>query len=337
MRRRRSTGITRGTWGVPHAAYDFGSFSMLARDLVGWDVLDGYDEVILANDSCYLLRPLDDVFARMDDARLRLVEPAGDLDGARESYDGDDEPMPLAVAKERFIGPRKWTDVRYLHLSSYFLVFRRPVVSDPGFRFRLDTVSGQRDKMLVVHKYEVGISRYLMDAGFDFDTFIPDLYAFHPLYSDQAFELIERGFPLIKRNFLGENSMHVLDLDAWPERLLRGRPRRARRDDRGEHRPGLSRRPTARGVRRTPGRPGRADRPAAIRVGRRAAQARRRVAQLRALVGLPRQPRDRPARPRPAGRVRAGAPRPEHPQGRADRLARPRRRPGGGERHRAAG
>lgn len=212
-------GVTKGAWSVPHAAYDFGSFSMLARDLVGWDVLDAYDEVILANDSCYLVRPLDDVFARMDTIACDWWSLQATSMEHGESFDGDGEPIPLAEAKERFVGPRKWTDVHYLHLSSYFLVYRRPVVSDPGFRFRLDTVSGQRDKMLVVHKYEVGISRYLMDAGFDFETYLPDLYAFHPLYSDDVFDLIDRGFPLVKRNYLGENPLHVLDLDQWPDRL----------------------------------------------------------------------------------------------------------------------
>ena len=212
-------GVTKGAWSVPHAAYDFGSFSMLARDLVGWDVLDAYDEVILANDSCYLVRRLDDVFARMDARACDWWSLQATSMEHGESFDGDNDPIPLAEAKERFVGARKWTDVHYLHLSSYFLVYRRPVVSDAGFRFRLDTVSAQRDKMLVVHKYEVGISRYLMDAGFDFDTYIPELYPFHPLYSSQVFELIESGFPLVKRNFLGENPLHVLDLDTWPERL----------------------------------------------------------------------------------------------------------------------
>jgi hypothetical protein len=212
-------GVTKGAWAVPHAAYDFGSFSMLARDLVGWDVLDRYDEVILANDSCYLVRPLDDVFARMDATACDWWGLQATSMEHGQAYDGDETPIPLAEAKERFIGPRKWTDVNYLHLSSYFLVYRRPVLSDPGFRFRLDTVSGQRDKMLVVHKYEVGISRYLMDAGFDFDTYIPELYAFHPLYSGEVFDLIDRGFPLVKRNYLAENPLHVLDLDSWPERL----------------------------------------------------------------------------------------------------------------------
>lgn len=211
--------ITAGAWSIPHAAYDFGSFSMLARDLVGWTALERYDEVILANDSCYLLRPLDEVFARMD-ARacdwwgLQATSMEHD-----ESYAGGDDPIPLAEAKARFNGPRRWSDVHYLHLSSYFLVFRAPVLGDEGFRWRLDTVTGQVDKSLVVHKYEVGISRYLMDAGFDFDTFVGELYAFHPLYSRHYFELVERGFPLVKRNFLGENPRGVPGLENWPERL----------------------------------------------------------------------------------------------------------------------
>lgn len=215
----RLDGIVAGAWSVPHGAYDFGSFSLLARDLVGWERLDGYDEVILANDSCYLLRPLDDVFAEMDTRACDWWSLQATSMEHDESYVVDDAPIPLAEAKARFLGQRHWTDVRHLHLSSYFLVFRRPVLDDPGFRWRLDHVAVQADKMLVIHKYEVGISRYLTDAGFDFDTFIPELYAFHPLYSRHFFELVERGFPLVKRNFVGENPRHVLDLERWPERL----------------------------------------------------------------------------------------------------------------------
>jgi hypothetical protein len=58
-------GLTKGAWAQPHGEYDFGSYKRLA-ERVGWDTLEGYDELLLVNDSCYLLRPLDDVFARMD-------------------------------------------------------------------------------------------------------------------------------------------------------------------------------------------------------------------------------------------------------------------------------
>ena len=53
---------------------------MLARDLVGWDVIEGYDELLLVNDSCYLVQPFDRVFARMD-AR------AADWWGLQATYD----------------------------------------------------------------------------------------------------------------------------------------------------------------------------------------------------------------------------------------------------------
>ena len=93
------------------------------------------------------------------------------------------------------IGPRRWSDVQYLHLSSYFLVLRRPVLDDPGFRFRLDTVCGQRTKQLVVDKYEIGISRYLMDSGYHFETWADALYPFHPLYSRRTFDHVAGRLP----------------------------------------------------------------------------------------------------------------------------------------------
>src|SRR5690606_17520088 len=55
-----------GAWAERHGTYDFGSWSRLAVQHVGWDVIDGYDELLLVNDSCYLVRPLDQVFAKMD-------------------------------------------------------------------------------------------------------------------------------------------------------------------------------------------------------------------------------------------------------------------------------
>lgn len=211
--------VTAGAWSLPHGAYDFGSFSVLARDLVGWDVIDSYDELLLANDSCFLLRPLDEVFARMDARACDWWSLQATSMEHDENYFRDDSPLALAEAKERFIGPRQLNDVRYLHLSSYFLAFRRPVLADPGFRWRLDTVVSQDAKALVVHKYEVGISRYLTDAGFDFDTWLPVLHPFHPLYSRHVFDLVGQGFPLAKRNFLGENPRRAPGVGEWQQRL----------------------------------------------------------------------------------------------------------------------
>ena len=213
------SGVTRGAWAQAHGAYDFGSYSRLARDLVGWDVIDEYDELLLANDSAYLLRPLDDVFAEMDG---RACDWWG-LQATRHDFVRDSNggrPLPLPDAKQQMIGERFMSELDHLHISSYFLVYRRAVVADPGFRRRLDAVVPQAQKVLVIYKYEIGLSRYLMCRGFDFSTFIDDLYPFHPLYTEQYFELLARGFPLLKRNFLSENSRNVPDLVHWRERVL---------------------------------------------------------------------------------------------------------------------
>lgn len=215
----RLADVAKGAWSVPHGGYDFGSFSLLARDFVGWDVIDTYDELMLANDSCFLLRPLDDVLAAMDARACDWWSLQATSMEHDEHYLRDDSPIPLDEAKQRFVGPRKWSDVHYLHLSSYFLVFRRPVLDDEGFRWRLDTVVPQATKGMVVHKYEVGLSRYLTDSGFDFESWLDGLHAFHPLYSRHVFDHIASGFPMVKRNFLGENPRRAPGVGEWRQRL----------------------------------------------------------------------------------------------------------------------
>ena len=94
-------GIAAGAWSIPHAAYDFGSWSLLARDLVGWERLDGYDEVILANDSCFLVRPLDDVLAEMDARACDWWSLQATSMEFNEDDVGVDASMPLDEARAR--------------------------------------------------------------------------------------------------------------------------------------------------------------------------------------------------------------------------------------------
>jgi hypothetical protein len=216
--------VTVGAWSIPHGRYDFGSFSMLARDLVGWERIDSYEELLLANDSCFLVHPLDEVLATMEQRPCDWWGLQVTSMEHEENYYLDDSPLSLDEARRRFVGPRKWNDVHYLHLSSYFLAFRRPVFTDEGFRWRLDTVAPQITKGLVVHKYEIGLSRYLIDAGFAFDAWLEGLHAFHPLYSRRVFDYIESGFPLIKRNFLGENPRRAPQVPRWRELLAQIAP-----------------------------------------------------------------------------------------------------------------
>jgi hypothetical protein len=212
---------TKARWTFRHGRYDFGSYSMLARDLVGWDTIATYDELLLVNDSCYLLRSLDDVFAEMDS------RPAHWWGLQATEYNfrkGDEERLGGRLRVQDLVEDartnRSWRMTDCFHVGSYFTVFRSDVVADPEFRRRLDTVAKQSVKDSVIRKYEIGISSYLTLAGYHVETFIDGVLPFHPIYQESLFDLMQEGFPFIKRQFLHENPFEVMHLHGWKERVL---------------------------------------------------------------------------------------------------------------------
>ncbi|MXG88065.1 rhamnan synthesis F family protein [Nocardioides flavescens] len=214
----RLAGITRGSWAERRGAHDFGSWSHLARTLVGWDALAAYDEVVLANDSCWLVRPLDEVFARMD-ARACDVW-AMQLTARRfEPTPLEPQSVPLDEVRRSWVDQPVFRTREQVHLGSYFLALRRPVLDDSGFRRRLDAVVPQEDHELLVQKYEYGTTAYLLGRGFAWDTWLPDLRPNHPVYGPGAFALLGEGFPLFKRRFLVANPYDTPGLGAWKERI----------------------------------------------------------------------------------------------------------------------
>ncbi len=208
---------TKGCWAERHGAYDFGSWSALARDHVGWDVIEGYDELLLVNDSAYLLRPLDDVFAKMD-------AEACDWWGfqlTKRDFHGvgpNASPMPMDQVRAELL-PDASTYIDSLHVSSYFLALRKSVLDDAGLRKRLDAVVPQSVKSNIILKYEIGLSRWLMAKGYRFDTLLPALYPYHPVYTATHFDLISNGFPLLKRLLLAANPLDVPNLADWKVRV----------------------------------------------------------------------------------------------------------------------
>lgn len=220
---RKLASVTKGAWAVPHGRYDFGSFSLLAREYVGWDVIDTYDELVLANDSCYLVGGFDDVFASMASADVDwwgLQATKRDFDATH----GHVDPIDISAGKALHTPDEVWNPYFRIHLSSYFVVYRKRVMDDLGFRKRLDEVTAQEHKDWVILKYEIGISDYLVNAGYDFATYLPALFPFHPLYGAEHFDLVKDGFPLFKRGLLVENPFDVPDLADWQARLRSARP-----------------------------------------------------------------------------------------------------------------
>jgi CDP-glycerol glycerophosphotransferase (TagB/SpsB family) len=216
-------GYTRGRWASRHGAYDFGSYSILARDYVGWDVIESYDELLLVNDSGYLLSGLDHVFARMDATACDwwgLQATKGLARTRHVQANQFSDPIPLSEVKSKLL-ERFEADYLYdFHVGSNFLAYRKPVIQDRRFRRLFNAVTVQSSKLRIIQKYEIGFTHYLVGNGFAFDTFIRNLYPFHPLYTRYHFDLIREGYPFLKRYFLSENHYDTPGLSNWKKTVL---------------------------------------------------------------------------------------------------------------------
>ena len=78
-----STAIVRGAWSIPHGRYDFGSYSLLARDLVGWETVGDLRRAAPGQRQLLPAAPARRHVRRDGHPRVRLVGPAGDLDGVQ--------------------------------------------------------------------------------------------------------------------------------------------------------------------------------------------------------------------------------------------------------------
>lgn len=215
----------KGAWSIKHGAYDFGSYARLANEFVGWDRLDDYDEVLLVNDSVYLLGPLDDVFDAMrhrdcDWWGLQATKGIAATRFQRSNLFA--EPIPMDVVLDHLVSSFD-SDYTYDFLiGSYFLALRKDVIRDEEFRRFLSSVRKQPNKKLVIQKYEIGLTRLLLYRGYRPATYIEDLYPFHPIFTGWYFALLDQGFPVLKRYFLTQNHYKVPNLHLW-ERFVSDR------------------------------------------------------------------------------------------------------------------
>ncbi len=213
-----------GGWGIRHGEYDFGSYKRLAKYLVGWEKLSEYDEVLLVNDSSYLLRPLDDVFKKMDTKQCSWwgMQATKGMSHTKERKSNRFlEKIPMETVKQEMLQTFVEEPGCDFLIGSYFLAFRKSMMKNGELQDLLNSVKKERNKKAIILNNEVGLTRRLLCRGYGFDTYMDDLYPFHPVYSNHVFEMIKEGFPLFKRFFLSENHYHMSELWRWKERLLK--------------------------------------------------------------------------------------------------------------------
>lgn len=112
--------------------YDFMSYKV---GLESFDYLS-YDEVVICNDSVYgPLYSLENVFNKMQNDTCA------------------------------FWGITDNKDIGY-HLQSYFLVFKKSVIQSDAFKSFWDNVEILNDKNEIIKKYEVGLTKHLLQNGY---------------------------------------------------------------------------------------------------------------------------------------------------------------------------
>lgn len=214
---------TSGRWAYRHGTYDFGSWAELAAKHVGWDRIGNCDELLLVNDSCYLLSDLGPVFERMHTRKCDwwgLQATKGISATRRVPSNQFRSPIPMVeVVRDHLEGFKKDYIYDFL-VGSYFLAFRQPVLRDEGFRYRISTAIQERLKGRLVRKCEIGLTQYLLDRQFAFSTFVDELYALPPVYTERCFDILANGFPFLKRLFLVTNHYNIPGLSSWKKRVL---------------------------------------------------------------------------------------------------------------------
>ncbi len=118
-----------------HGEYDFGSwkrcFAHLNYDLSGWD------ELIIANDSCYA--------------------PITSFDGMFSIMESD----PCD-----FWGPTMEKNRETRYLNSYFIIFRKAILQDRDYLSFWRKIERLPTKGDIMKKYEFGISKLLLSKGY---------------------------------------------------------------------------------------------------------------------------------------------------------------------------
>lgn len=215
--------ITLGSWAYRHGEYDFGSYARLALQLVGWERVQTYDEVLLVNDSGYLLTGLDDVFSKMATKKCDWwgLQATKGIAATRNAPSNQfPEKIPMSHVLEKLVRKFEDDDCYDFLIGSYFLAFRKATLETNGvLHTLLSRVRKERNKRNIVLKYEVGLTRNLIANGHRPATFIDDLYPFHPIFTENHFKLIKEGFPLFKRYYLTENHYKSPNLWDWKSRI----------------------------------------------------------------------------------------------------------------------
>lgn len=193
-----------------HGEYDFGSYKrgfLLAQDL---NLV--FDELILANDSCYgPINSLQTVFNKMQKRNC-------DYWGITKNY--------LGIKKRG----DDFFEAYEPHLQSYFLVLKKQVFNSDCFKTFLNSIVTQREKNDIIIKYEQGLSSILNKNKFKDAVFINDFYHLPDALLVNPEKMLRKGCPFLKVSTVKARTTKILIGNKQLENLIENHSSRYKRE-----------------------------------------------------------------------------------------------------------
>lgn len=135
--------------------FDAGAFKYALSEVIGWNQIREYDELILVNDSCYgPIYPLEKVFDTMKDKK----------------YD-----FWAITEREEFSDKKTGKFIPY-HVQPYFLVIRKRMLADKKFEAYWKSLPSLPTFRDAVYKYELKFTEYFNRLGYKSGAYIDDKY-----------------------------------------------------------------------------------------------------------------------------------------------------------------
>lgn len=192
--------------------YDFGAWRDGIKK-IGWKNLQKYQTLTLLNDTNYFpLFPIEEVFKKYNSDKKIDFWGGSIHSRTRHGMPGSDGPVPE-------------------HIQSFFITFKRSVISSPAFQDFWGKVKNHSNVHEVINKYETRMTSELSDAGFRYDAlYNPENYNDTKI-TDAVYEipdkLIRRGFPFLKLKAVSHNNRHRITKElklaksAYPTKLIK--------------------------------------------------------------------------------------------------------------------
>ncbi len=154
-----------------HSKYDFGCWQELIINVIGWNKVKEYDELIFCNDSCYgPIFPIEDIF---------------------EKFENDEEADVFGLIKNSF--------KKQIYLENFFIVFKKNVITSDVFKDFLLSIKKEEYFTNFVRDYEINLSKTLIENNFKLKVLINN-DRLDVNYNWKS--LIKLGFPFFKiKNF----------------------------------------------------------------------------------------------------------------------------------------